>query len=336
MPTFASRLACLAVVAAATSAHAAAVEHAGRGVFHFASESGCPFAGNAATDCNRIALDARDVRANVDTRNHAIVFASDPNHHASEVLGDVLLQGSGVDADGQRVPLSVHVLLRRSGVKWNRDVYVHAPVRGKFADVRIDPYRIRVREGDGERDLLTPEDTRALFERPSFAARVARYFVNVRATDPKRASGDDITIALGVGSLSKSVARASFTSSEPGHAEIERALAAGTWAIRFDALSDHIPVWVAQRELFLFGLDQSPLVDAMRTRGFRKHDRIELGARNGSGYLRVNGREEPFAGAAAAGRAFLQESFIGLILAWHRAAAPAAPRDAGAARGEPA
>ncbi|MEK8043893.1 hypothetical protein AAB986_36520, partial [Burkholderia contaminans] len=254
------------------------------------------------------------------------------------VLGDVLLQGTGVDGDGRRVPLGVHVLLRRDGVKWDRDVYVHAPVHGRFTDVRIDPYRVRVKEGEAERDVLTPDETQALFAHPSLASRLARHLVKVSATDPKQPSADDITIALGVGGLTKSVARASFTSNAPHDADVDRALASGTWTIRFDALSNHIPVWVAQRELFLFGLDGSALVKDMLTRGFRKNDRIEFGARDGNGYLRVNGREEAFAGATASAHAFMQESFIGLILGWRRdpAGAAAAATKSVSARGEPA
>lgn len=97
-------------------------------------------------------------------------------------------------------------------------------------------------------------------------------------------------------------------------------------------------MWVARRELFLFGLDGSALVKDMLTRGFRKNDRIEFGARDGNGYLRVNGREEAFAGAAASAHAFMQESFIGLILGWRRdpAGAAAAATKSASARGEPA
>lgn len=333
MSAFATRLACVALFVAGISgtvARAAPVDHVGRGIYHFASQSGCPFAGTGATDCNRVALDAPDVHASVDTDAHAIAFSSAATHHANDVLGDVLLQGTGVDADGRRVPLAVHVLLRRAGAKWDRDVYVHAPVHGKFTDIRIDPYRVRVKDDSGEHDVLTPDETLALFEHPSLAARLARHLVKVRATDPQQPADDDITIALGVGNLTKSVARASFTSSGPRDADIDRELASGTWSIQFDALSDHIPVWVAQRELFLFGLEDNPLVKELRTRGFRKSDRLELGARNGAGYLLVNGHEEAFAGAAASAHAFMQESFIGLILGWHHesAAATGAPKSA--------
>ena len=335
MPSLATRIACLALLAASVGANAAPVDRAGRGIYHFMSRSGCPFANAAASDCNRIALDAPDGHASIDTDAHAIVFSSDANRRTKDVLGDVLLQGTGVDADGRRVPLSVHVLLRRDGRKWDRDVYVHAPVHGSFTDVRIDPYRVRVKDGDRERDVLTPDETLALFAHPSLASRLARHLVKESATDPKQPLADDITIALGVGGLTKAVARASFTSNAPHDADVDRALASGTWSIRFDALSNRIPVWVAQRELFLFGLDGSALVKDVRERGFRKNDRIEFGARDGSGYLRVNGREEAFAGAAASAHAFMQESFVGLILGWRRDPAAAATPSS-SARGEPA
>jgi len=302
----------------AASVHATPVQYAGRGIYHFASHSGCPFPDSGNADCNRVALDAPDVHASVDQNNRTIVFSSNVNHPAHDVLGDVLLQGSGIDANGQRVPLSAHVLLRRSGTKWNRDVYAHVPERSKFTQVRIDPYRIRVQEGKNQLDVFTPGEMRALFEHPSVASRLARYFVQVSATDPQHPSGEDLTIGLGVDRLSKSVARVRFTSSAPNGSDVSHALAGNTWAIQFDALSDHIPVWAARRELFLFGLDGSPLVKGILAHGLRKHDQLEFGMRNGKGYLRVNGKEQAFAGASASAHTFMQESFIGLILGWHR------------------
>lgn len=321
------RLACLALAFAAMgtmAAEAAPVDHTGRGIFHFASASGCPFASANATGCNRIALDVPDVHASVDTATHTIVFSGGAGHLDDEVLGDVLLQGNALDEQGQRVPLSLQVLLRRSGLAWNRDPYVHTPVRGNLTDIHIDPYRIDVREGDATRTLMTPEDAHVLLEHPSLAARLASHFVQVYATDPQHPSGDDITIALGLGSLSKAVVRVSFTSGAPRNADINPVLTSGTWAIQFNVLSSHIPVWVVRRELFLFGLDHSPLTQAMSAQGFQADDQIEMGARNGKGYLRVNGREEPFTGAATSGYAFLQESFMGLILAWYHNPANAA------------
>lgn len=59
------------------------------------------------------------------------------------------------------------------------------------------------------------------------------------------------------------------------------------------------------------------MLQEVRQRGLNKHDSLELGAVNGQGYLRFNGQEQAFASAAASGSAFMRDSFIGLILAWH-------------------
>lgn len=314
-------------------AHAEPVTYTGRGVYHFESQSGCPFSTAAeGKDCNRIVLDASDVQASVDTEAHAIVFSSGAKHREHEVLADVLLQGSGLDASGMRVPLRVRLLLRRDGQKWDSDIYVHAPVRGKFHDVQIDKYSVRVKQGDDdagpEHEVLSAPKTLLLLEQPSVAARVARHFVKVLPSNAPRPSSDDITVALGLGKLTKSVARARFVSNAPQDASLDEALASGSWSIQLDALSSQIPKWVVQRELFTLGLEANPLAKDLREHGLKKHDRIELGAHEGKGYLRVNEKQTEFPGALASAQAFMRESFMGLILGWsrHPAATSTAPK----------
>ncbi|MFM0591568.1 MULTISPECIES: hypothetical protein [Paraburkholderia] len=343
----------IALLLLSTAAQAAPTDVAGRGVYHFASASGCPFdftganptAARDATpaDCNRVALDTQDAHASIDTAGHTILLSTDTAHESRTLIGDVLLQGSGVASNGRRVPLSVQVLLRRTGRTWSPDVYVHAPVSGKFAEVRMDPYRIVVREGTEQRIVFTPEQARDLLAHPSLAARVARQLVEVRPTASGEANANDITIALGIGQVAKSVARARFSSDQPDDTDLNQVLAKGNWTVDVEALSSQIPAWAVKRELFLFGLEASPLLQDVRERGFDKHDKLSFGVANGAGFLRYNGREEPFSGAVASGRAFMQDSFIGLILAWRRdadertaAAGASAPRAAKRPGGAPA
>ncbi|RAS34586.1 hypothetical protein [Paraburkholderia bryophila] len=321
----------IALLLLSTAAQAAPVEFAGRGVYDFASASGCPFdftgaatagaataAGKDATHaaCNRVALDIQDARASVDPDGHTILLSSDTAHESRTLIGDVLLQGSGVASNGRRVPLSLQVLLRRTGRTWSPDIYVHAPVPGKFAEVRMDPYRIVVREGTEQRVVFTPEQAYDLLAHPSLAARVARHLVEVRPTAQGEANANDITIALGIGQVAKAVARARFSTDQPDDTDLNQVLATRNWTVDVEALSSQIPAWAVKRELFLFGLEASPLLQDVRERGFDQHDKLSFGVANGAGFLRFNGREEPFAGAVASGRAFMQDSFIGLILAW--------------------
>lgn len=319
LASFGYSLACLALLALSGQANAAASEFRGRGVFHFASDSGCATVTRSADrNCNRIALDVADAQASVDRQTHAIVIDANEPPDSKTVIGDVLLHGSGIAADGQRVPLSLQVLLRRSGTKWTSDTYVHSPVRGKFSDIVLDPYQISVREGAGERVLFSAEQARKVLAQPSIAARVASYFVVVRPSDAQNPTADDITIGLGVGRVSKSLMRASFSADQSAADDLDTLLATGTWNLHLQALSGQIPLWVVQRQLFVFGLEDSPLLQAARQRGLNKRDTLELGAVNGKGYLRYNGREQAFANAGASGAAFMRDSFIGLILAWHR------------------
>nr|WKF61962.1 hypothetical protein HUO10_006494 [Paraburkholderia busanensis] len=334
----------VALLLLSTTVHAAPVDFNGRGVFNFASASGCPFdltggkggtdaGAQASADCNRVALDAQDAHAVVDPAAHTILLSTDAAPASRTLIGDVLLQGSGVAADGRRVPVSVQVLLRRSGDRWSPDIYVHAPVHGKFSDVRMDPYRVVVREGAATRVVFTPEQARDLLAHPSLVSRVARELVEVRAAGANgahaNADTNEITIALGVGQVAKSVARARFSSDQAGDADLNQVLDRGNWSVEVEALSSQIPAWAVKRELFLFGLEASPLLQDVRRRGFDKHDTLAFGVANGKGFVRLNGREEAFDGAVASGRAFMQDSFIGLILAWRR---DAEERTASAAR----
>lgn len=304
----------------AMNAAAAPFELSGRGVYHFASASGCPAGGDAAAnaDCNRIAVDLPASKASVDTTSRQIIFSSRPVSNDT-VVGDVLLQGSGIATNGQRVPLSLHVLVRRKGEQWGMEAYVHAPVEGNFSQVAIDPYEIVVQDGPHTRTIMASKDVGKLFAEPSLRKRLARSVVSVSSSNGSDPTTAGITVGLGIGKLSKSLLRAGFkatgTSSAIG---IDHAFRSGDWEIELAALSSHIPRWVVQRELFLFGLENQPVLRSVQDGGFKKHDTLAFGARDGKGYLRFNGRETPFDGAVRSGHAFMQESFMGLILAWQR------------------
>lgn len=315
MPAYSTTLfACLMTcLLLSGQSQAASSEFRGRGVFHFSSSSHCATAGN---NCDRIALDVVNAHASVDTQAHSIIIDADTNLK-STLVGDVLLHGSGLTAEGQRVPLSLQVLLRRTGNNWKTDTYVHAPVRGHFSDIELEPYQISVRQDAGEQVLLTASQAREKLAHPSLTARLASYFVVVHPSNAKDPTADDITIGIGAGLLTKPLLRASLNVSPGNSASLEPLIANGTWNLKLQALSSLIPIWAVQHQLFLFGLEDRPLLSDVRKRGMNKHDILELGAVEGKGYLRYNGVEESFPAATIAGAAFMRESFIGLILAWH-------------------
>lgn len=320
---------CLALAAVGGTAAvggAAAADYTGRGVFHFRSASGCPFAAPAAPapagECNRLALDDADTHAALDTAAHTIRFANPRSYAGKTIVGDVLLQGSGQSRTGQRVPLTFHALLSRSGDAWSASSHAHSPVGDEFSDIRIDPYQVVVVEGGTERVLFTPAQIAETLSKPSLAARLANEFVQVQDNRTDGSKDADITIGLGLSKASKSVARAQFRAPGAKGGELAEAMRQGNWSLELQALSGQIPRQVIRRDLFLFGLESQPLLQPLLQRGFRKNEKLVLGAADGKGYLRFDGQQREFADAEPAARAFLQDSFIGLVLGWQQQQQP--------------
>ncbi|MFH0134458.1 hypothetical protein ACGLHS_29895 [Variovorax sp. VaC1] len=307
----------LALAGAFTVADAA--DFTGRGVFNFKSDSGCPFGPLAADDdCNRLALDDADTHAVLDSAAHTIRFTNTHSYGEKTIVGDVLLQGSGQTRSGQRVPLTFHALLSRSGTDWSVSSHAHTPVGDEFSDIRIDPYQVVVNDGNAERVVLTPAQIGEALAKPSLTARLANVLVQVEDNRTGGAKDADITIGLGLSKASKSVARARFHAPAAKGHELAEAMRQGNWTLELQALSGKIPRQVVQRDLFLYGLESQSLLQPLLQRGFRKNEKLVLGAINGKGYVRYDGQQREFAGADAAARAFLQDSFIGLVLGWQQ------------------
>jgi hypothetical protein len=312
------------LVLAGACVTASAADFTGRGVFNFKSDSGCPFSALAgpANDCNRLALDDADTRAALDSAAHTIRFANPRIYGEKTIVGDVLLQGSGrsrsSQGNGQRVPLTFHALLSRSGNEWSVSSHAHSPIGGEFSNIRIDPYQVVVIEGSAERVVFTPAQIGETLSKPSIAARLANEIVQVQDNRTGGATDADITVGLGLSRASKSVARARFRAPSAKGGELSEAMRQGNWSLELQALSGQIPRQVVQRDLFLYGLESQSLLQPLMQRGFRKNEKLVLGAAGGKGYVRYDGQQREFAGADASARAFLQDSFIGLVLGWQQ------------------
>lgn len=311
-----------ALLLAGASAAADAAEFTGRGLFSFKSDSGCPFPALAPTgECNRVALDDNGTRATLDSAAHTIRFTNTRRYADKTVVGDVLLQGSGQARGGQRVPLTFHALLSRAGDQWSISNHAHAPVAGTFTNIRIDPYRVIVHDGKGERVLLTPAKIDQALASPSLAARLAKAFVQMDDNRANAGASPDITVALGLGRMAVPVVRATFDvplDAAGTRPTVSDALRAGHWSFELQALSGRIPHDVIRRELFLYGLDSLPAVQPLMQQAWPAQATLRVGAADGKGYVRYGDQQQDFAGAEDAARAFLQGSFVGLALGWQQ------------------
>jgi hypothetical protein len=190
--------------------------------------------------------------------------------------------------------------------------------RREFSDIKIDPYQVVVIQGSAERVVFTPAQIGETLSKPSIAARLANEIVQVQDNRTGGATDADITVGLGLSRASKSVARARFRAPSAKGGELSEAMRQGNWSLELQALSGQIPRQVVQRDLFLYGLESQSLLQPLMQRGFRKNEKLVLGAAGGKGYVRYDGQQREFAGADASARAFLQDSFIGLVLGWQQ------------------
>lgn len=308
---FLPRSALLALLLGAGLAQAEAFS--GRGVHAFASASGCPLA--SLTDCNRIALDDAHSRVELDRDAGTILFRNAQDYADDTVIGDVLLHGQAKAADGRLVPVSLHLLVSKDGQEWSTSVHAHAPVPGDLSEVKLDAYRIEAETGGQRQSLLTAERAQQVLASPSTAAKLAKQFVQVRdnRVEAAKAEYSDITIALGLEQAALPAVRASLHVAG-GHADLAKALQGGDWTLELQALRSRLPLSVIQRDLFLFGMEGVELLQPLRSEGFAKHDKLLLGSRGGKGYLGFRGQQIDYPQAGAAAQAFLQDSFIGLVL----------------------
>jgi hypothetical protein len=308
-------LSCLNLVSA--PAQAAEALHQGRGLYTFASAVGCPLPTLTPQPghCNRVALDDAHSQVWVDEAAHVIRWRNSTVYPHKTVVGDVLLQGHGRAEDGRAVALSFHLVISRKGSAWSFNQHAHATAKGRFHEVQIDPWKVVVEDAKGEQQVaVTPQEVVHTVADPSWVTRVASELVQVRDNRTADSPTPDITIALGAGAIAKQVMRARLRSAGMPGQDAVKLLREGSWSVVLEPLTDHIPLAVTQRELFLYGLSDQPVLKPVMQRGFEKGETLEIGALRGEGYLRLGGDEVPFPGAASAARAFFQQSFVGLIL----------------------
>lgn len=299
------------LLAAGPSAFAA--EWHGRGIHALPSNGSCPFGELGMAECNRIALDDGHTRARLDQAGK-ISFRNTHDYKDEATVADLLVHGTGTASGEIPVHLSFHLVLSKEGQRWSVNTHVHAPVPGTFEHVEIQGYTVEVNGPKGAEILLTSEQMRQALEQPSYKARVASKFVQVRDNRAKTDATPDITVALGRGKLAASVLRARLHGPSYRDDDLTALFKTGTWALELTALTRHLPREVVRREMFLYGLEALPALQPLLREGLRKNDSLVIGAAKGKGYVRFHGKTVPFAQAREAVRRYLQQSFIGMVL----------------------
>jgi hypothetical protein len=100
-----------------------------------------------------------------------------------------------------------------------------------------------------------------------------------------------------------------------GAGSLPRMLGEGAWEMKLTALSDKWLPEVVKRDLFLFGLDELPLLASVRERGLAKGQSLWFRFDGGQGTVGLDRDEAALSNAVDVARAYLEFHMLGGLLA---------------------
>lgn len=263
--------------------------------------------------CLRVALDDDHTTAEVDAQKHRITIRNDSTYADEQIIGDVVLPGWSESESG-KTPVSVHAVFRKKGGEVSTKVYSHVVVREKPKSVTLEDFEIVLAEGTSEKPLMTKEQAQKAVLDSSVAAKAAGFFMEMRDNLAKGPDGGlpavpnekaiaDITIAAGLGPAADKMLRAQLFKNDRDV------------TLRFTALSGLVPKYIAQRDVFLYGVETAPSIADVKARGLAKGETLEIAFTNGKGTVRLGDKTSPLEHADDCVHDFLQTAALGMLLA---------------------
>jgi hypothetical protein len=276
--------------------------------------------------CNRLALDDARTTAQVDDKRHEIHIHNTASYDKEAIVADVLLHAEGPAANGAK-PYLVHLVISKKGEGWRHRLSPYAVDKGTAkGPFEFDKWTVFV--GDDKQPLMAPNLVQQALGKRSLAKRATDFFV--RATDLRKQSGESPAVELGLrmGPLNFGFTRARF---EPplslrqagANGDLAAALAKEDWSVDFESLSSLVPNHLVRHDLFLFGLDQHPLMAQAMKAGYQGTERLRVGVKSGAGFVQLNDRIEPYPQAAQTATVFLRDTYLGMLLRAQAASMPA-------------
>lgn len=303
-----------------------------RGVSFFPGRVTCPLAGvgsRAGHASNRLVLDDADTEVVIDRRAGRITVHNDRAYPRKTTVADLMFLADGFAADGARTPFAIHLKVQKTGHRYQVDLHRH--LRNQTPMVRADyePFVVTARDGTAETVVLDRERTDRLISRPSFALRVVKAVMAMKDNlegirqDPRVRGYKVVDLSLGFGALGLNymMVRAELASLDGGNAPlIERGsvvemLRDGAWELKLTALSERWLPEVVQRDLFLFGIDEIPLLEPVRARGLRTGQTLAFRMHRSSGEIALDGQTAPLPAAHDVARAYIEFHMLGGLLA---------------------
>jgi len=305
-----------------------------RGIYFFSGRVACPFAGigvRPGDASNRLVLDSADTEVTIDRASGRISVRDDKAYAKKTTVADLMFLATGISEAGDHIPFSIHLKVQKTGHKYSVDLHRH--LRNQTAIVRADyePFTVTATDGDTTVTVLDRKLADDLISKPSLALRVVKALMAMKdntegvSQDPARVGYRvaDLSVGFGALGLSYMMARAQLVSLDPGNAPlIERGnvvdmLREGAWEMRLTAMSEKWLPEVVRRDLFLYGLEELPLLRDVRARGLRKGQTLAFRFSKGSGEIVLDGKAAPLPEALDVARAYLEFHMLGGLIAEH-------------------
>src|SRR6185503_3031229 len=131
----------------------------------------------------------------------------------------------------------------------------------------------------------------------------------------------DLSVGFGALGVEYMIARAQLVSLDASNASliaqgsVPALLRDGAWEMKLTALSEKWLPDVVKRDLFLYGLEDIPLLREVRARGLRNGQSLGFRFSKGNGELVLDAEAVPLPGALDVARAYIEFHMLGGLLA---------------------
>lgn len=302
-----------------------------RGVYYFPGRVKCPMAGVGSRgdfDSNRLALDDNRSKVTIDRDAGRIVVYNEHFYARKTVVADLMFLANGTTVSGGQAPFGLHLKVQKAKNVFSVDLHRHLRSQEPMVTADFEPFEVIATDGIQEQRVLSRDKALALICRPSLALRVVKAIMAMRnhldgVTQDPAAPGfrvADLSVGFGALGLKWMVARAQLESLRSSNAalmasgSIANMLREGAWALSLTAFSERWLPEVVQRDLFLFGLDQQPLLHEVRERGLRKGQTLSFRFEQGHGEIVLDGESEALPQAMDVARAYLEFHMLGGLI----------------------
>ena len=305
-----------------------------RGIYFFPGRVMCPLAGigsRAADASNRLVLDDSDTEVSIDREAGTIAVRNDHAYAKKTTVADLMFLAEGIAATGERSPFSIHLKVQKTGHKYGVDLHRHLRNQTPIARADYEPFVVTAWDNAKATVVLDRARTDELISKPSLALRVVKALMAMKDNlegmkqDPATPGYKiaDLSVGFGALGLHYMMARAELISLDSGNAALIQSgsvvdmLRDGAWEMKLTALSEKWLPEVVQRDLFLYGLDELPLLSEVRARGLRKGQTLAFRFSKGGGEVALDGKTTPLPGAHDVARAYIEFHMLGGLLAEH-------------------